>query len=234
MQQNIGNNTVENTSADSSTVVRIAMADDHAMLRKGLANLIESFGDYKVVLQASNGKELIDRLNPALLPHIVLLDINMPIMNGYDTAIYLQKNYPRILVLAISMMDDEQAIILMLKAGAKGYILKDAEPSELRQAMHDVVAKGYYYSDLVTGKLIYQINQKGKNDLAAPSLENLSPKELEFLKYATKELSYKEIAEKMNVSPRTVDGYRDALFEKLLVKTRVGLAMYAVKQGLAI
>lgn len=220
-------------SAGGGGLVKIAMADDHAMLRQGLANIIESFGDYKVTVQAGNGKELIKLINPAALPDVALLDISMPEMNGYDTAAYLQQHYPSIKVLAVSMMDNENAIIRMIKNGARGYVLKDAEPTELRQALYDVVNKGYYYSDLVTGKLIFNMNRQGADEQTSSTRnEHITDKELEFLKHVCTELTYKEIADRMHVSPRTVDGYRDGLFEKLGVKTRTGLAMYSVRRGL--
>jgi two-component system invasion response regulator UvrY len=212
-------------------MITIAMADDHAMLRQGLANMIGTFGDYKVMLQAGNGKELIKLLSPAVLPDIVLLDISMPEMDGFETAAFLQQNFPSIKVLALSMMDNENAIIRMIRNGARGYVLKDAEPAELKQALYDVMHKGYYYSDLVTGKLIYNMSRQGADDKAMGNQqEHISDKELEFLKYSCTELTYKEIAGNMHVSPRTIDGYRDALFEKLGVKTRVGLAMYAIRK----
>lgn len=214
-------------------MIKIAMADDHAMLRQGLANIIESFGDYKVTVQAGNGKELIKLINPSSLPDVALLDISMPEMNGFDTAAYLQQHYPNIKVLAVSMMDNENAIIRMIKNGARGYVLKDAEPQELRQALYDIVNKGYYYSDLVTGKLIFNMNRQGAEEQSSSTRsEHITDKELEFLKQVCTELTYKEIADRMHVSPRTVDGYRDGLFEKLGIKTRTGLAMYAVKRGL--
>jgi two-component system invasion response regulator UvrY len=221
------------TISEGASVVKVAMADDHTMLRQGLANMIESFGDYKVTLQASNGKELIQHIDPLKLPDVALLDISMPEMNGFETAAYLHQHYPSIKVLAVSMMDNETAIIRMIKNGARGYVLKDAEPSELRQALYDVVNKGYYYSDLVTGKLIFNMNRQGADEQSsAGRSEHITDKELEFLKYVCTELTYKEIADRMHVSPRTVDGYRDVLFEKLGVKTRTGLAMYVVKRGL--
>jgi DNA-binding NarL/FixJ family response regulator len=158
----------------------------------------------------------------------------MPEMDGYDTAQWLKENHPDIKVLALSMYDNENSIIRMLKAGAKGYILKDCEPSELKAAIDAVVSKGYYYSDLVSGKLIHAINKIEDSGSDTNTLANLNDRETDFLKYACTELTYKEIADKMFVSPRTIDGYRDALFEKLHVKTRVGLVMYAIKNGIVV
>jgi two-component system invasion response regulator UvrY len=154
------------------------------------------------------------------------------VMDGFETTQWLKINHPDIKVLALSMYDNESSIIRMLKCGAKGYILKDSEPAELKAAIDDLVNKGYYYSDLVSGKLIHAINKIEDEGSAMHTLVNLNDRETDFLKYACTELTYKEIADKMFVSPRTIDGYRDALFEKLHLKTRVGLVMYAIKNGL--
>jgi len=209
----------------------IVLVDDHSLLRIGLAQLLENIG-FTVVFEADDGKEFIDKLQQSTLPDVVLMDINMPVMDGFETTQWLKINHPGIKVLALSMYDNESAIIRMLKCGAKGYILKDSEPAELKAAIDDLVSKGYYYSDLVSGKLIHAINKIEDEGSAMHTFVNLNERETDFLKYACTELTYKEIADKMFVSPRTIDGYRDALFEKLHLKTRVGLVMYAIKNGL--
>ncbi|MBP6024699.1 response regulator [Ferruginibacter sp.] len=208
----------------------IALADDHSLLRNGLASLVTSLG-HTVLFEADNGKDFISKLDKNNLPELVLLDINMPEMDGYDTAQWIKNNHYDIKVLALSMYDNENSIIRMLKCGAKGYILKDSEPAELKAAIEAVMNKGFYYSDLVSGKLIHAINKLDNDDNGLKSLIQLNDRETDFLKYACTEMTYKEIADKMFVSPRTIDGYRDALFEKLHVKTRVGLVMYAIKNG---
>jgi len=209
----------------------IVLVDDHSLLRIGLAQLLQSIG-FTVVFEADDGKEFIDKLQRSTLPDVVLMDINMPVMDGFETTQWLKLNHPDIKVLALSMYDNESSIIRMLKCGAKGYILKDSEPAELKAAIDDLVSKGYYYSDLVSGKLIHAINKIEDEGSAMHTFVNLNERETDFLKYACTELTYKEIADKMFVSPRTIDGYRDALFEKLHLKTRVGLVMYAIKNGL--
>jgi|SRR5665213_573535 len=210
----------------------VVLVDDHVLLRNGLANLIESFGNYKVLFEADNGKYFMEKLKPKNLPEIVLLDINMPKMDGYETALWLKENYPDIKILALSMYDNENSIIRMFKAGVKGYILKDCDPSELKNALEALVTKGFYYSEMVTGKLIHTINNLDDKGNQVKNLVKLNDREITFLKLACSELPYKEIADKMFVSPRTIDGYRDDLFEKLNVKTRVGLVMYAIKNGI--
>lgn len=210
----------------------VVLVDDHVLLRNGLANLIRSFGEYDVLFEAGNGHDFIRQLRPRSLPDIVLLDINMPDMDGYETALWVKKHHPEIKILALSMYDTDNSIIRMLKNGVKGYILKDSDPAELKMALESVINKGFYYSEMVTGKLIHTINALDIPDHHTRHVFALNDRELEFLKLACTECTYKEIAEQMYLSPRTIDGYRDTLFEKLNVKTRVGLVLYAIRNGI--
>jgi DNA-binding NarL/FixJ family response regulator len=212
--------------------VNVALVDDHALLRTGLAGLINTFKNYQVQFQASNGKDFIQQLKPDHLPDIVLMDITMPEMDGYETTGWINKNHPEIKVIALSMLDNETAIIRMLKNGARGYLLKDSEPEELKEGLDAVATQGTYFNELVSNKIIHTINniKKENNDVAVGV--TLKDKEIEFLKWACTEKSYKEIADVMTVSPRTIDGYRDILFDKLGLKTRVGLVMYAIRNGI--
>ena len=211
---------------------QIVLVDDHVLLRTGLSALVGSFHNCSVLFEANNGKDFIEKLNPDMPPDIVLMDINMPEMDGYETAAWLKNNYPLVKVVALSMYDNENSIIRMFRAGVKGYILKDADPSELEAAINSVITKGYYYTELVTGRLIHSINVLDEEDNNVKNLVQLNDREIQFLKLVCSELTYKEIADKMVLRPRTIDGYRDALFEKLNVKTRVGLVMYAIKNGI--
>lgn len=213
--------------------IKVALVDDHVLLRNGLANLVKSFDDYTVLFEADNGQHFIDQLNKSDLPDLVLMDISMPVKDGYETSLWLKQNYPDIKILALSMFDNESAIIRMLKNGARGYILKDIHPKEFKAALDSVITKGFYYSELVTGKLIHVVSKLDDADTKI-SEDKITEKEIVFLRLICSELTYKEIADKMNVSPRTVDGYRDTLFEKVNVKTRVGLVMYAIKNGIVL
>jgi two-component system, NarL family, invasion response regulator UvrY len=215
----------------SKNKIQVSLVDDHVLLRNGLASLISSFEEYEVLFEADNGIQLQQKFNHAGLPDLVLMDINMPEMDGFATAQWLKQTFPLIKVIALSMYDNESSIIKMLKAGAKGYILKDSEPAELKRALDAVMTKGYYYSELVTGKLIHTINKMDEAEEIKSSAQ-LTGREVEFIKLACTEMTYKEIADKMFLSPRTIDGYRDDLFEKLNIKTRVGLVMYAIKNGI--
>lgn len=212
--------------------IKVALADDHKLLRKGLAGLISSLENYKVIFEADNGKDFLRQLSGAELPDIVLMDINMPEMDGYDTTAWLKKNHPSIKVLALSMYDDEESIIRMIRCGARGYILKDMEPSEFNVALDTLSKKGFYYSELVADKLIHAVNLMDDGAQKAGSPVSLSDRELEFIKLACTQLTYKEIADNMVLSVRTIDGYRDDLFQKLGLKNRVGLVIYAIKNGI--
>lgn len=204
---------------------KVVIVDDHALFAGSLEKLINSFQDFKTLYHLRNGKELKKKLkSDPDHPHIVLLDINMPVMNGFETAKWLSKTYPDIKFLALTMDDEEISILKMLKRGAHGYLLKDIQPENLHFALKEVLAKGYYHSEKVSETLMQAIHPKFKNQ----SLE-LKKNEITFLKLACSEMTYKEIAEVMNLSPKTIDGYRQDLFQKLRVKNRVGLVMYALK-----
>lgn len=208
----------------------VALVDDHTMFRKGLAVLINLFPNYKVLLDVANGREFIDHLQSGRLPDIVLLDIHMPVMDGYATAAWLRANHPDIRVLALSTMDSDTTIIKMIHQGARGYILKDADPKELQVAFEEILAKGYYYNEILTRKVIQSIHQSGPDNSSA--FPKLTDRETEFLKHACSEKNYQQIANEMYVSERTVDGYRESLFKKFNVTNRVGLVLYAIKNQL--
>ncbi len=211
---------------------KVVLVDDHALLRNGLATLVTNLG-YDVIYECSNGKQLLDKIDKKHLPDLILMDINMPELDGFETTLWLKKNYPLVNVIALSMYDDENSIIRMMKNGARGYILKDTNPSELKQAIDSVMSKGFYYSDLVSGRLIHSIQDDDDEENDTRKLVmGLNEKEIEFLKLAATEMTYKEIAQQMHLSPRTIDGYRDELFQKLNIKSRVGLVLFAIKNGI--
>jgi len=215
--------------------VKIAIVDDHQLFRDGLSELINGFGKYTVVIEADNGMDFIRQLDNAA-PDIVLLDINMKKMDGFETAEWLREHHPQLKILVLSMYENENAIIRMLKYGARGYVLKDIRKNELEQALSSLVSKGYYYTEMITGKLIHAINamDEVKPGQSIRDLVSLNQREIEFLRLACTELTYKDIAEKMHLSVHTIDGYRDSLFEKLHVRSRIGLAVYAIKNKIAL
>lgn len=210
-------------------MIKVALADDHILLRNGLAAVVNSFGNYSVIYEADNGKHFIELMKSNGAPDILLLDITMPEMNGFETATWIKENNPSIKVLVLSMMDDDSSIIKMLRAGAKGYILKDSRPDVLRAALDAISKQGFFLNELVSGKLAQIAINKG-NDTTNPN--SLTEKEIEFLRFCCTEKSYKEIATAMNISPRAVEALRSNLFEKMDTQSRVGLAVFAIKNNI--
>lgn len=207
----------------------IAIVDDHILIAKALGGIIENFSGFEVLYECENGKVLQEKFsNKKNVPDIVLLDISMPVMDGFETAQWLREWHPEVLVMALSMQDDEQSLIKMIRSGAKGYLLKNVHPLELEKALTSLVKNGSHYPDWATSKVFMSL---GSTSSAKTEAINITEREKEFLQYSVTEMGYKEIAEKMFCSPRTVESYRDSLFEKLGLKTRVGLAVYAMKNG---
>ena len=212
---------------------KVILADDHALLRDALATLINSFEEFKVIIAVGNGHELIKAISDGYIPDVILLDLNMPGLDGFETAKWLHQNHPKIHILILTMYDSEIALIRLLKAGVKGFLKKDVHPTELRAALNSIAENGFYYSHDTTGKLA-NLFQKNPDNHSFIEKAMLTEKELAFLRLASTDLTYKEIASELNITPRAIDGYRDTLFEKLDVKSRVGLAIYAVKNGIVI
>jgi DNA-binding NarL/FixJ family response regulator len=205
--------------------IRIALVDDHRLFRSGIASLVENFDSYTIVFEAGDGEEMMRKLNAKIKPNIILLDINMPKMNGISSARWLRDNHPDINIIVLSMFEDAEKVLTMVRMGVKGYLLKDAEPNEFEEALHRVSQNEVYYPEFVTRHLVDSINIDF-------NIAKLNSREIEFLKVAATELTYKEIADHMCISSRTVDGYRDQLFEKLNLKSRIGLVLYAIKHKL--
>ncbi len=215
------------------SIPTLALVDDHTLFRKGMINLISLVNShYRILFEADNGIDLQKKISKDNQPDILLMDINMPHMDGFTTVEWLREHYPLVNVLVVSMIQKEESIVRMLKLGVKGYVCKDVEPRELGEALHSIANKGFYYTDFITGKLVHSLQAGDSNNGANHALPAMNDRERDFLKLACTEFTYNEIAAKMFVSPKTVDGYRNALFEKLNVRSRVGLALYAVKHGL--
>ncbi len=210
--------------------IKVGLVDDHRLFRKGLISLIEMVNDsYLILFEADNGIDLQQKLDKNNLPDIILMDVNMPGMDGFESVKWLQNHYPQVNILIVSMIEKEETIVSMLKLGVKGYLCKDVEPKELGEALIAVKNKGYYYTDFITGKLVHSLQHDGGDKQKVTGADQMNDREKEFLQLACSEMTYNEIASKMFLSPKTIDGYRNSLFEKLNVKTRVGLVMYAIK-----
>ena len=212
-------------------MIKVAMADDHLLLRNALAVLIDGFGDCKVIYDSGTGKGLTEKIIAGPVPDVVILDLSMPDMDGFETAEWMQKHFPQIHVLMLTMYDSELSLIRLLQIGVKGFLKKDIHPDELKFAIHSVTQSGYYYSNHTTGKLVNLFRNKadGFNKIQKAMLAD---DEIQFLRFVCSDLTYKEIAQKMQLNPRSIDTLRDQLFVKLDVKSRVGLAMVAIRHGI--
>jgi DNA-binding NarL/FixJ family response regulator len=210
---------------------KVAIADDHLLIAKAISSIVEGFKEFEVLYEVENGKALQERMQQTgKIPDIVLLDISMPVMDGFATASWLREKHPAVLIMALSVQDDDESLIKMIKAGARGYLHKNVHPAELEKALQTLVSKGMYYPDWATSRVFLKMGQSDEHGNDKDVV--ITEREKEFLQYAGTELTYKEIGEKMFCSPRTVESYRDSLFEKLGLKTRVGLVVYAIKNNL--
>lgn len=202
----------------------LVIVDDHTLLSQAIAGVVSNFEDFEVLYTCKNGAELVDQFKMQKnIPNIVLMDVNMPIMNGFETTEWLKSNHPQVKVIALSVEEDENTILKMLRSGARGYMLKDTDKKTLEMALLKVVETGFYHSNSVSEILMNSFNGNTAPDII------LKDREIELLKLICTELTYKEIADIMKTSPKTIDGYRDILFVKLNVKNRIGLVLYAIK-----
>jgi DNA-binding NarL/FixJ family response regulator len=212
-------------------VIKVAIADDHKIFRKGVILSLRPYSNIKFVLEAENGDELLAGL-PEAQPDVVLMDLRMPQKDGIETTKIISKQYPNIYVLVLSMYEDERFVSHLMENGANGYLLKNAEPQEIRKAIMDVHEKGYYLNNFVNRILIKRAHAKQKT---IPSLNNeitISDKEREVLRFICMEFTAQEIAQKMDISPRTVEAIKDRLMERFGSKNTAGLVFFAVKNNL--
>lgn len=207
--------------------VTVGLVDDHQLFLKSLRLMLESFKEYEVTVEALHGEDLKNKLkNSKKIPDLMLVDVNMPVMDGIATSKWLSEEYPAMKLIALSMNDTDTAIIEMIKAGCCAYLLKDTHPNELEKALQEVVTKGYYNADASNVNFRRLLLKSSE----APAIV-LTEKEKQFLGYACSELTYKQVAAAMNLSERTIDGYREALFAKFNVQSRVGLCLEALRKG---
>ena len=212
-------------------LIQLAIADDHKIFRNGLKATLEDCPEFKLLIEASNGKELIGLL-ATNNPDVILMDIKMPEMDGMQTTAYVHQHFKDIRVLALSMHNEDKYIVDMMKAGASGYLLKNAEPEEIIEAIQTVHNKGFYFNEHLSVTLIKQlVGPGGRADNSGQQVE-LNEREIEVLRLVCQECSNQEIADKIFLSVRTVEGYRARLFEKTGSKNLVGLVIFAIKRGI--
>jgi DNA-binding NarL/FixJ family response regulator len=211
--------------------IRIAIADDYKIFREGLKVGLSSDEDLEVMMEADNGEDLLKALEKEI-PDVILMDLKMPIMDGMEATKEVRKKYPSIKVLVVSMYEDDKFIIHLMENGANGYLLKNTEPDEIRRSIYAVHENGYYFNDLVNKALLKKLVLK--NNLKPSFNQNveLSERELEVLKMICEEKTAAEIAKEIYLSPRSVEGIRQRLIEKVGVRNSAGLVMFAVKSGL--
>lgn len=203
----------------------IIIVDDHKLFAQSLQILVNSFDGFEVTNVFKNGEELVNYLSENNLhPDIILLDMRMPVMDGMQTMKWLKENHPAQKVLTLTVDQEDETIIKMLRLGCRGYLLKDIDPEEFEDALNAIDRSGYYSNQTISEALSRE-ERKLK-------YEELTGRELEFLNHACSELTYKAIAGEMNLSPKTIENYRESLFNKLHVKSRVGLVIFAIKEGI--
>jgi DNA-binding NarL/FixJ family response regulator len=221
--------------------IKVAIVDDHHLVRKGLRLLLDNLNDFEILYEASNGEEFFALYNSnEIKPDIVLIDVNMPVMNGVQTTRLLEEKNDKIRKVALSVNTDLETVRSMIKAGACAYLFKDASPETFHQVLMKVYSDGFFYDKHVIQSLVPEIGEQSKFNTTYTSeeknedmelLRQLSARELTFLNYCCSELTYKEIADEMEITSRTVDGYRESLFYKLRIKSRIGLVIFAIKTG---
>jgi DNA-binding NarL/FixJ family response regulator len=215
---------------ENTSIIKIALADDHVLVRAGLAQIINNDENLEVKAEASNGKELLDILNSESID-VVLLDIDMPVMDGKATLEHIVIDFPEVKVIMLTVHQHDSFIVHMMKAGAHGYLLKECEPTEVIKAIKTVKEEGLYFNDRVSKALLGGVSSKKSSHLSTLG-ESLNQRELEVLMLICKERTTIQIAEELFLSPKTIEGYRKSLLEKTNTKNAAGLAIYAVKNGL--
>ncbi len=214
-------------------MIQLAIADDEALFRKGMIALIQDWPDMRVLLDANDGEDLLEQLRQAgNLPDVLLLDLNMPRLNGIETAKIIRETYPELKIVVLSTYFSNAFVLKMIELGAAAYLPKNSDPAEMRQTILEVVANGFSYSRPVLEIIRQNLQQKSKPRLRMPFGIELTTRELEILQLICEEYTTAEIAEKLYISPRTVDGHRNNLLEKLGCKNVAGLVVYAIQYDL--
>lgn len=212
-------------------VIKVAIADDHKIFRKGVILSLRPFTNIKFVLEADNGDQLLEGI-AANEPDVVLMDLRMPGKDGIEATKILSKQHPDIHVIVLSMYEDDRFVSHMMENGASGYLLKNAEPQEIRRAIMDVHEKGYYLNNFVNRILLKKSHAKQKTVPSLNSEITLNDREKAVLKFICMEFTAQEIAQKMEISPRTVEAIKDRLMERFGSKNTAGLVFFAVKNNL--
>jgi len=211
--------------------IRIGVTDDHRLFREGIVGMIREWGpDYDVVLEAEDGMNLLKKLEDMEdKPHLIIMDSEMPNMDGAEATTEMKDKHPEIMILALTMLDGRTNFMRLVRAGIDGFLSKNTGPDEVKEAIDRLMNSGHYFKGDQLERMLLVLRG---DDTGLKRVKSLSEKEIRFIKLASSELTYRMIAEKMCVSEKTIEGYRSRVFEKLKVKTRVGLVICAVKEGI--
>jgi DNA-binding NarL/FixJ family response regulator len=211
--------------------IKVAIADDHVLFRAGVKSALSVHKDIKMIAEADNGMQLLTVLKH-VQPDVILLDIQMPIMDGINTLPEIKKLYPEIKVIMLTMHNDHSMISKLMELGANSYLTKNSDSEIIYQAVKTVHEQEYYFNQLTNKALIDGLRVKRQAEASLPVDAKLSDKEIAILRMICEEKSTKEIADLVDLSPRTVEAIRDKLKVKTGAKSLAGLVMYAVKSGI--
>ncbi|GAA4406735.1 response regulator transcription factor [Nibrella viscosa] len=215
--------------------IKLALVDDHNLFRRGLATILSQVPDFELVLEAGNGQEFIDKI-PRRVPDVVLLDLQMPVLDGTATAEYLREHYPLIKIVVLTMHDEDRMVLHLLEKGVSGYLLKDSDPDEVELAVRKVMDEGVYLNEFVSKAMLRKMTNTTTVVKPQHTFYNskviLSDREKEVLKFICEGLTTQEISEKIFLSPRTVEGHRLRILEKTGTKNTAGMVAYAYKNNL--
>ena len=213
------------------STIKVAIADDHQIFRKGVILSLRPFTNLKFVLEAENGDELLQGLAEAQ-PDVILMDLRMPNKDGIETTKIISKTYPHIHIIVLTMFEDERFVTHLMENGANGYLLKSAEPGEIKKAIMEVMARGYYLNNFVNRILLKKSHNRTKTIPTLNSEIVINEKEKQVIRLLCMEYTAQQIAKEMDISPRTVEAIKDRLMERFGVKNSVGLVFYAMKNSL--
>ncbi|MCY7290655.1 MAG: response regulator transcription factor [Ferruginibacter sp.] len=216
--------------SNNNGLITLAVADDHNLFREAICSQINSWDNCKVIVQAANGKQLLERLHSNNLPNVALIDINMPELNGYQTIKAITEKYPSIKLMAISCYDSAEMVCRLIKFGARGFVNKNDDTNRLKKAITQIVHTGYFFSDHTASKMVEKAIRTGTHI----NKDDVGDKEIIFLKLLCTDKTYKEIANEMDITERHTEHIRNTLFEKFSCKSRTGLAVKATEKGLVV
>ncbi|MCO6173920.1 response regulator transcription factor [Flavobacterium sp. NRK F10] len=212
-------------------IIKIILADDELLFRKGIAFLLEREPNFKVIYEASDGSDLVNYLenDPIELPDLILIDLKMPLLNGVEATKRIHSKFPEIKIIALTSYETKPFVLNMIQEGASSYLVKNTSPKEVVKTINEVIAKGFYYNDMVM-EIIYEGISSGNKKVKCSIEEDyLTSREKEVLKLICMQHNTNEIAEKLFISPRTVDGHRNNLLLKTEARNIAGLVVYAIQ-----